>query len=91
VLHGPLDGVQTAERIRALSEVPIIFMTAHSDPATRHRAMQADPDGYLVKPFSDGELRDAVGAALRRSDSRAWEPVPALLRRLFALARPAHA
>ena len=40
ILEGPLDGIETAERILALYAVPIIYVTAHADAATRQRAWQ---------------------------------------------------
>lgn len=45
-------------------EVPIIFITAHEDTQVRDRAMQAGAVAFLVKPFHDQTLLDAVEAAL---------------------------
>ena len=47
-----------ATRVRA------IYLTAHSDDDTLRRAMQTDPFGYLVKPFSARQLRCAIEVAL---------------------------
>ena len=69
-LEGPLDGIETAERILALYAVPIIYVTAHADQATRQRAWQTGPRGYLVKPFSDRELVSSIGSALGASEDQ---------------------
>jgi len=64
ILQGPMDGVQVAERIRARFEIPIIYVTAHADRATLERAKRTRPSGYLIKPYEDDELRQAIGHAL---------------------------
>ena len=64
VLRGALDGIETAMQIRALSQVPIVYVTAHSDELTLRRASATEPYGYLLKPFEDGEIRSAIEMAL---------------------------
>jgi two-component system, cell cycle response regulator len=68
-LQGPLDGIETAARLRAKHDVPVIFLTAHSDEATLARVMTTLPYGYIIKPFSDRELRTAIELALSRRNS----------------------
>ena len=50
-LGGPMDGIQAAEAIRRQFDVPVIYLTAHSDPGTLARAKITDPYGYILKPF----------------------------------------
>lgn len=64
VLRGALDGIETAMQIRALSQVPIVYVTAHSDELTLRRASATEPYGYLLKPFEDGEIRSTIEVAL---------------------------
>jgi CheY-like chemotaxis protein len=64
-LAGDLDGVQAAEAIWSRRDTPIIYLTAHSDDETLHRARTTRPCGYLVKPFNSSDLRSAIDAALR--------------------------
>ena len=64
LLPGTLDGLQTAERLRSMVDVPVIFLTALSDEATVQRAKSAQPFAYIVKPFGDQELRTAIVIAL---------------------------
>ncbi len=78
-IEGDGDGIETASKIRALFQIPVIFLTAHSEEATLQRARATKPFGYLLKPFSERELhatiqmvleRRAVEVALRESEER---------------------
>ena len=46
--------------------MPIVYLTAHSDEETIHRAQGTGPFGYLVKPVADHHLRAAIAIALGR-------------------------
>lgn len=59
-IAGGLDGIQAAERVRQVSKVPIVFLTAYNDAATVARAQALHPEGFLVKPFSDEELTNLL-------------------------------
>ncbi len=63
-LKGEMDGIETADRIRKQYDIPIIYMTAHSEESTIERAKVTEPYGYLLKPVSVKELRIAVEVAL---------------------------
>ena len=63
-LDGELDGIEAAGRIRGRHNIPVIYFTAHSDDTTLRRAKLTSPAGYLVKPFSETDLRTAVDTAL---------------------------
>lgn len=62
-----LDGWQTLERIRDLSEVPVLMLTARGDELERVRGLQAGADDYVIKPFGRQELVARVQALLRRA------------------------
>jgi DNA-binding response OmpR family regulator len=64
-----LDGWQTLERIRDLSDVPVMMLTARGAELERVRGLQAGADDYLVKPFGRQELVARVQALLRRARS----------------------
>jgi DNA-binding response OmpR family regulator len=68
-----LDGWQTLERIRDLSEVPILMLTARGDELDRVRGLQAGADDYVIKPFGRQELLARVQALLRRAGREAAE------------------
>ena len=63
-LAGTMDGIATAEVIRQECQVPVVFLTAHSDKATLQRARQAEAFGYILKPFDDRELHTQIEMAL---------------------------
>lgn len=65
-LHGPGDGIETAEEIRRRFRVPVMFVTAHADRETLDRARIAEPFGYLVKPFLNINFRAPIEMALRK-------------------------
>lgn len=65
-LKGDLDGIQTAAEIQSKADVPIIYLTAHSDESTATCAMATDPYGYILKPFEDRELRSTIELTLRK-------------------------
>jgi DNA-binding response OmpR family regulator len=62
-----LDGWQTLERIRDLSEVPVLMLTARGEELERVRGLQAGADDYVLKPFGRQELVARVQALLRRA------------------------
>lgn len=63
-----LDGWTICERIREVSDVPIVIVTARGSEADRVRGLEIGADDYIVKPFSFRELMARVDAALRRSN-----------------------
>src|ERR1700736_352824 len=58
------------ELVQAKNEIPIIFITAHSDIPITVRAMQAGAVEFLTKPFRDQDLLDAIQVALERDRIR---------------------
>ena len=65
-LEGPMDGIQAAEAIRRQHDVPLVYLTAHSDPATLARAKLTGPFGYILKPFEERDLATQIEMALYR-------------------------
>ncbi len=68
-LEGEIDGIVTAERIRKVIDIPIIYLTALVDEETIDRAKFTTPYGYIVKPLEDRDLRSAVEIALFKHKS----------------------
>lgn len=64
MLKGELDGIQTAEKIGDLYDLPVIYLTANTDPATIERAKITGPYGYLVKPFEEATFKITIEMAL---------------------------
>jgi DNA-binding response OmpR family regulator len=65
-----LDGYETLERIRDLSDVPVLMLTARSQELEKVRGLSAGADDYVAKPFGRQELLARVQALLRRSGGR---------------------
>jgi DNA-binding response OmpR family regulator len=65
-----LDGWQTLERIRDLSDVPVLMLTARGAELERVRGLKAGADDYMTKPFGRQELVARVEALLRRASSQ---------------------
>jgi DNA-binding response OmpR family regulator len=62
-----LDGLEVCRRLRATSTVPIIMLTARDDELDKVVGLELGADDYITKPFSIGEFRSRVRAALRRA------------------------
>jgi DNA-binding response OmpR family regulator len=65
-----MDGYQTLERIRDLSEVPVLMLTARSQELEKVRGLSAGADDYVAKPFGRQELLARVQALLRRTGGK---------------------
>ncbi|WP_151718538.1 response regulator transcription factor [Gemmobacter serpentinus] len=62
-----MDGLEVCRRIRHVSEVPILFLTARDDEVDRILGLELGADDYVTKPFSPRELVARVRAILKRS------------------------
>jgi DNA-binding response OmpR family regulator len=62
-----LDGWQVLERLRDVSDVPVLLLTAHGQESDKVRGLRGGADDYLTKPFTNAELVARVEALLRRS------------------------
>ncbi len=79
VIKGTIDGVEAARQIERGLNIPVVFLTAYSDPETVERAAKAAPYGYLTKPFQIKELNATIEVALYKAalerqlrDSEQW-------------------
>lgn len=61
-----LDGISLLQRLRQVSAVPVLMLTARAEVADRVEGLEAGADDYLVKPFHPEELVARVRALLRR-------------------------
>jgi PAS domain S-box-containing protein len=84
-LKGKMDGVEAARRIRARTNIPVIYATAHADPATLQRAQVTEPFGLINKPYDDVQMRSAIAMTLfKRSMERQVSEVEDRYRRLMS-------
>ncbi|PIE64273.1 MAG: hypothetical protein CSA26_08965 [Desulfobacterales bacterium] len=68
-LKGQMDGIEAAGQIRERFNLPIVYLTAYTDPATLERAKVMEPFGYVVKPFETRSLMVSIEIALHRHRS----------------------
>jgi DNA-binding response OmpR family regulator len=69
-----IDGWQTLERIRDVSDVPVVMLTARAAELEKVRGLKEGADDYVTKPFGRQELLARVEAHLRRAGERAERP-----------------
>ena len=67
-LRGNMDGIEAAEKIRRLTHIPVIYLTAHTDEATFQRAKVTAPHGYTLKPIEQNELKTVIEMALYKHE-----------------------
>ncbi len=79
MLAGQMDGIEAADRIKGLYDIPVVYLTAYSDEVLLKRAKKTEPFGYLVKPFGDRELYSTIemaihnhSIAMKLRESDAW-------------------
>jgi len=68
MIPGKLDGIAAAKIVKAELDIPVVFLTAHSEDKIIERAKQAEPYGYILKPFQDREIKATVEIALYKKD-----------------------
>ncbi len=64
VLEGEMDGIEVAKKIYSSLDIPFIYLTAYADDKILERIIITEPYGYIVKPFTDEDLKIAIGLAL---------------------------
>ncbi len=69
-LPGFQDGIQFAQQAREDRDIPVVFLTAFSDPDTIRRARESEPYGFIVKPFVEEELHATIEIALQKHADR---------------------
>lgn len=65
-IRGELDGVDLARELATRHELPVVFLTGNADQATLQRAVEAEPYGYVLKPFELRTLEATLQTALFR-------------------------
>lgn len=65
-----IDGLEVCRRIRSISSLPILMISARDEDADRILGLDVGADDYIVKPFSPGEVMARIRAAIRRLSER---------------------
>lgn len=66
MLKGSINGVEAAQKIRTSFNIPVVYLTAHTDVSTLQDAKITEPFGYIIKPFNEKELQTTIEIALLR-------------------------
>ena len=66
MLNGDLDGIETAEQINKLYDIPFIYLTGYFDDNILERAKLTQPSGYIIKPFEKIRLHSTIQMALHK-------------------------
>ncbi|HVJ22055.1 MAG TPA: response regulator transcription factor [Polyangiaceae bacterium] len=74
VLMPELDGLSVCRSVRAVSQVPIIFLSSRAEEVDRIMGLELGGDDYVTKPFSPRELTTRVKAVLRRTSGAQTRP-----------------
>jgi two-component system, OmpR family, response regulator PrrA len=74
-----VDGADLLSMVRAVSQVPIIVITARMNPDTMVTLLRNGADDYVIKPFGADELDARIGAVLRRTAAGLRQPVPPVI------------
>ncbi|MFZ6849254.1 response regulator [Undibacterium sp. RuRC25W] len=64
MLSGEMDGISTAHRIHTEFGLPVVFLTSQSEDEILNRVKESEAFGYIIKPFTDRELRAGIELAL---------------------------
>lgn len=70
-LAGQMDGISAAQIIRTQHAIPVVFLTAFAADEVLARAKLTEPFGYILKPFSERELRTVLAMALYKHQAEA--------------------
>jgi YesN/AraC family two-component response regulator len=74
-IKGEIDGIEVAEQIQSLYNIPILYLTAFSDVKTLERAQATNPMGYVLKPFRQEQLLSSIAVALATHTAQKNKPV----------------
>ncbi|KHK02949.1 diguanylate cyclase/phosphodiesterase (GGDEF & EAL domains) with PAS/PAC sensor(s) [Desulfovibrio sp. TomC] len=84
-LGGAMDGIEAACVIQTECDIPVIYLTSHTDQVTLQRAKRTAPYGYVLKPVDEDWLRTAVEVALyKHHTERALRQSEQRYRELFS-------
>lgn len=68
------DGWSVVQRIREVTDIPVVVVSARADRSSLKKGFDLSVNGYLVKPFDGDELIDRLGTLLSRSDGNGARP-----------------
>jgi CheY-like chemotaxis protein len=79
-LQGCVDGIEAAEIIRSSSDIPIVFVSAYTEPDMIKKALATGASGYIIKPFRGNDLISVLKRILGREEAESPSGVPDRIR-----------
>lgn len=64
MLKGEMSGIEAAQQIREVCNIPVIYLTAYADESTLNKAKITEPYGYILKPFKEIDLHTSIEMAI---------------------------
>ena len=77
-LNGEPSGIEIAEKVNTVYNIPFVFLTSYSDRQTLEKAKYTEPSGYIVKPFNEASLYTTLEIALFNHAQKNKRKFPAL-------------
>jgi PAS domain S-box-containing protein len=68
-LRDTIDGISAAMEIRSRKQIPVVFITAHSDVETLERVKKIEPYGFITKPFDEKDVYLAIELAFGKIEA----------------------
>lgn len=68
LLRGKMDGIEAADYLYSILDVPVVYLTSFTDEKTLERAKESEPFGYILKPFEKRELHIVIEMALYKHE-----------------------
>ncbi len=65
-LAGRLDGIEAAKVIFICYNIPVVYLTGHSEDEIIEKVLETNPFGYVLKPYNPDELKSAISIALHK-------------------------
>jgi len=83
VMPGEMDGIDATEIIAREMAIPVVFLTAYGDDRYIERAKKVNPEGYIIKPYQENEIKAVIEIVMERRRS---SPRAARVEDLFGIA-----
>ncbi|WP_428718040.1 response regulator [Undibacterium curvum] len=71
MLAGQMDGIEAAQIIHSQQQIPVVFLSGDAEDTTLTRVKQSEAFGYIIKPFTDRELRTSLELAVYKHQAEA--------------------
>jgi len=69
-LKGEMDGITAVEKIHEVLYLPVVYLTAYSEPSTIERANRTRHSGFIKKPVMNDDLEITVAAVIRKEGDK---------------------